>query len=747
MMADGVNQSPIFRLKRGDALALTLHNELTPTAEDVNAPPPQFCGAVVTTGSSTNIHFHGSHVPPECHKDEIVKTRINAGQNFTFGFTFPMSQPLGLLWYHPHASHSTVIQVDGGATGAFIVEGIESVQPAVGGLPEQILNFRSEHIRLGVTDMPGMPRPFMDVSLNFIPIQYPDYITPVMTIKPGEQQFWRVVNTMDGTFLAIEFRINGTAQPLVGVARDDVALGQGATAEMLTQTQWLLSPAGRIELIITGPVIGMTGDLYTADMTAANLLPSPERPLLHVIADINAPTPNKLAPAPATTELRYPEDLLKLTPAASRQLEFSEDGGMFTITPVGQPRLIFQDQTYPSINATQGTVEDWTLINPTGGAHHFHIHQMHFILIAANGVPVAPEEMQYYDTINVPKGENITVRLDLLGEFTVGVFVYHCHIFAHSDIGMMSLFQVLPAPTASSSAPTALSSIMPSSSHSFQQTMQPSSLVLPLSQMPSPMPSSLPSQLPTISPSVQPSILNTPMSPSVPAVPTSPPVSPLNQVKVLSIFQIYTGLVCDDFSSYYIKIAFYQSVAQVLSIDTSRLSLLGCSPEPGPGAGVVINYLAFYLNTTAPSISDMETLLKYSTSSNSLQSIFKQNLLSFAASSGDASLAAKADVLGVQDGTVSSVDNSPTLTPTQQPQIAITASIASSTESIGTDIIIIIAVAASVALLLLVLCICCISRKSIVEHHSSAPNYDAPDSSPGQRVSAANCIDGIDVYV
>jgi hypothetical protein len=42
-------------------------------------------------------------------------------------------------------------------------------------------------------------------------------------------------------------------------------------------------------------------------------------------------------------------------------------------------------------------VEDWTIQNPADENHEFHMHQIHFLLLAVNGVPVKPDQQQLYD--------------------------------------------------------------------------------------------------------------------------------------------------------------------------------------------------------------------------------------------------------------------------------------------------------------------------------------------------------------
>jgi FtsP/CotA-like multicopper oxidase with cupredoxin domain len=156
--------------------------------------------------------------------------------------------------------------------------------------------------------------------------------------------------------------------------------------------------------------------------------------------------------------------LASLTPTAARTLYFSEvlsdptdpnSPTNFFITVDGATPTLFDPNNPPAITTTQGSVEDWIIQNRAGENHEFHLHQIHFLLLAVNGVPVPPSQQQFYDTIQVPYWTgtgpypSVTVRADFRGP-DIGDFVYHCHILGHEDNGMMAIIRVLPGtpPTA-----------------------------------------------------------------------------------------------------------------------------------------------------------------------------------------------------------------------------------------------------------------------------------------------------------
>jgi FtsP/CotA-like multicopper oxidase with cupredoxin domain len=184
----------------------------------------------------------------------------------------------------------------------------------------------------------------------------------------------------------------------------------------------------------------------------------PQRPLA-VIRTVGQTSLTRIAAttfAPAGPQ-RF-ERLDQVVPSANRKLYFSEvlsdpnnpaSPTNFFITVDGATPRLFDANEPPAITTRQGSVEEWTIENRTGENHIFHIHQIHFLLEAVNGVPVPGDQKQLYDTYQLPYWSgsgpypSIKVRMDFRGP-DVGDFVYHCHILGHEDNGMMATIRVLP---------------------------------------------------------------------------------------------------------------------------------------------------------------------------------------------------------------------------------------------------------------------------------------------------------------
>jgi FtsP/CotA-like multicopper oxidase with cupredoxin domain len=497
-------ESPTLRAKPGDLVILTLKNDLKDlgpsSANSASAPALQqhmnmsaeggkqsdSCAAEMMARDSTNLHFHGLTVPPVCHQDDVLHTSIQPGDPpFEYRFRIPDNEPPGLYWYHPHIHGFTKEQVLGGASGALIVEGIERADSAVAGLPERVLVIRDQDL-LNPNAPPskwepvvpkmlfdrdgdaantgtGFGKPAKDLSINYVPVPYPDYPPARIEMKSEEQQLWRVVNASGITYLNLEVLFGHKPQLLGLVAMDGVPLNTvGLSRDFVDwQTHLGVPPGARVEFIVKGPAEGESGMLVTKTVdTGAGGENDPNRALATIAASNDAPEPSlHLESSPEPLPASSSPWLGSVAPVRTRRLYFSEklldpnnpnSATEFYITVEGQTPAPFDPKTgVPNIVVKQGTVEDWIIENRSSELHAFHIHQLHFLLLDYRGKPV--NEPFLRDTVNVPYYDgkaleypSVKLRMDFRDPNTVGDFVYHCHLLEHEDGGMMGMIRVEP---------------------------------------------------------------------------------------------------------------------------------------------------------------------------------------------------------------------------------------------------------------------------------------------------------------
>jgi FtsP/CotA-like multicopper oxidase with cupredoxin domain len=496
-------RSPTLRLHPGDLVVLGLRNELRPLAPagasaprmamagaHADAPPPGRRADPCTSGMmselSTNLHFHGMTMPPTCHQDEVLRTSIQPGDpRFEYRFRVPANEPPGLYWYHPHVHGFSAAQVLGGASGAIVVEGIERATAATAGLPERVLVIRDQDLlhpdappspsepvvpkmmidRDGdaANNGTGFGKPAKDLSINGVPVPWPDYPPARIEMRPGERQLWRVLNASSVTYLNLALLFGRAPQRLGIVAIDGVPLSHDGRAQdaVLWRDRIGVPPASRVEFIVTGPPADVPGLLVTRTVdTGQGGENDPNRALATVVARPDAAEPaSRLSSSPIPLPVSRLPWLGDVAPVRTRRLYFSEkltdpkdpnSATEFYITVDGQePKLFDPRAGVADIVTHQGDVEDWIIENRTSELHAFHIHQIHFLLLDWSGVPV--DEPFLRDTVNVPyfadrmmSYPSVRLRMDFRDPDSVGTFVYHCHLLEHEDGGMMGLVTVEP---------------------------------------------------------------------------------------------------------------------------------------------------------------------------------------------------------------------------------------------------------------------------------------------------------------
>jgi FtsP/CotA-like multicopper oxidase with cupredoxin domain len=338
--------------------------------------------------------------------------------------------------------------LNGGAAGALIVGGMEKLRPQVGGLPERVLIIRQQF----TNPNSWIAGPFQ-LTLNYEPAVYPTFPSPIIQMQPGVQEFWRVANASSQEFITLAVLFGKTPQQLQIIALDGVPV-----TTPYDTTSIVLPPAGRAEFVMTGPASGQSASLWQTGFNTGPIgNPNPAQELAVIQATAAAKEPPALPAAPKTPVAPRPQrfaGLSGLTPSTQRKIYFAEatNGSngptQFFITVDGQIPKVFSMSDPPAITTTVGAVEDWTVENRTGETHAFHIHQIHFLFEAVDGVAQPNPELR--DTVVVPAWSgtgpypNVTLRMDFRDPEIAGTFVFHCHVLDHEDAGMMAKIQVNP---------------------------------------------------------------------------------------------------------------------------------------------------------------------------------------------------------------------------------------------------------------------------------------------------------------
>ena len=473
---DGLPMGPTLELAAGDMLRLRLVNELPANTRQSSLEALNF-------QNSTNLHFHGLHVDPReirpgVFGDYVVDSAdagVRPGETRQHELLIPAHHMPGVHWYHPHLHGATTVQVASGMFGAILVRHLGDRFGA--GLRERVMFVHKTFVGPGKERIDGLNdamAPASDFLLN-------GAHQPTLVMRPGEVQKWHFVNA--DIFYPFSPVLDG--HTLWAYARDG-NLYQGrfraltpATASKPDNQNWPgndIFPGARHSIVVQA-----SHEPGTFLLRSHNPQSGRDEVVARVVVEgtpvqATLPTPQELpafeAYAPITDEElaraggRQRHLVLAIVPKTSPLLAPRPEGESWTAPPEdGTPALensVFATGSYeggalqlapyqsvltPTQTVALDAVEEWTLYNPNGYAHPFHIHVNDACVVRVNGEPVTPF---WADTLPVPTGSTATDpptfgTLTFRMRFTdfAGKFVWHCHALDHEDLGMMQLVEIV----------------------------------------------------------------------------------------------------------------------------------------------------------------------------------------------------------------------------------------------------------------------------------------------------------------
>ena len=391
---------PLLRVRLGDVMRITFRNNLP--------------------DDPSNLHYHGMAVSPRGNSDNVF-VHVHPGDEFAYEVRVPATgrQGPGLFWYHPHAHGVVAKQMLGGMSGGLVVDGSEKLFPILQGLPERF--FFIKHAELGEGNE--------IISIN-------GQLNPMVQVRPGEMQFWRIANI--GATLFIKFQIEG--MPLYVMATDGHPLSQPRK-----MSEFFLGPGERIDVIAIGPQAGEYVMRTISFPNEAWRKPDPPQQLATVVSAGSPPTR-----ADAEAEIlrqrvdgaRWIDEVRSTTIARRRRLEYSKTPDRHAFMIDGR----VMDESRVDQTVKLGDTEEWTVVNTDQQYHSFHIHQTAFLVTEINGVGQNEDSLR--DTFSVPPATDegpgiLKVVIPFTDTVIVGRFVYHCHAVDHEDKGMMGVVEVV----------------------------------------------------------------------------------------------------------------------------------------------------------------------------------------------------------------------------------------------------------------------------------------------------------------
>jgi FtsP/CotA-like multicopper oxidase with cupredoxin domain len=384
----GILPGPLIEARAGETLRLRFTNRL-----------PEV----------TNLHFHGLHVTPEGHGDNVWLS-IEPGETFTYELALPANEG-GLFWYHPHPHHRLAHQLWQGLAGPLLIRTPIDALPELADADERVIVLRDLTLENGVPSRHGLRD--WNAGRTGDLILANGAVRPVLEAQSG--LLWlRLINAANARYLLLAL---ADGRPFHLIATDGRFLEQP-----MAHTDLLLAPANRADILVQlgpGQPVQLVHKPYNR---GSRREPPRSEPLLTIVPPANAralPLPARLA-----TISRLSPDLA----ARRRKLTLA----------LPSLRAAPADICRAPICARLGEVELWEVVNPDTMDHTIHLHTWYFQVLSRNGRP--PRFPAWRDTINLRPGD----RVELLVPFQdfTGRTVYHCHIAEHGDIGMIGVIEV-----------------------------------------------------------------------------------------------------------------------------------------------------------------------------------------------------------------------------------------------------------------------------------------------------------------
>jgi FtsP/CotA-like multicopper oxidase with cupredoxin domain len=439
---------PVIRLRRGQRVRVRFSNLLD---------------------ERSIVHWHGLDVPELA--DGHPRLAIDGGAEYVYDFE--VTNRAGTYWYHPHPHMRTGSQVYHGLAGLLLVSDAE--EDAMG-LPS------------GDGELLCVLQDRRFDSRN--QLVYADDATGGMGAGRGRGRgmgagmgrgggMAQTMVMMNG-WLGDRMLVNGRIEPTYDVGRRTyrVRLLNGSNARIYklawsdgspmtviggdggllerprTQSAVTLAPAQRADLLLD-----LSGHASGADVRLQSLaFPAADAGRVGMMAETSAVPQG----APLTlmtlrvsnargSRFRAPDRLsthefreaasapVRRVPLTFMQMTWWIDGRVFDMTDVADVET-----------ADPGSTHIWEFVNapnPMGMvmAHPMHLHGPQFRVLSrragsGNALREGINDEGWTDTVLVLPGE--TVRVQVTFSRHPGLYLYHCHILEHEDMGMMRNFRI-----------------------------------------------------------------------------------------------------------------------------------------------------------------------------------------------------------------------------------------------------------------------------------------------------------------
>ena len=421
---------PTLIINKGDDVSVNVTNNLVDT---------------------TTMHWHGVHLPSEMDGGPHSKIAPNT----TWSPNWIGMDNASTMWYHPHLHHTTYKHVMMGVSGIIINrDPAESVLalPRTYGVDDIPLVLQTKVMTADHQIDTDLAHRNMDTMLLVNATRDAYFNAPAQLVR------FRILNGSAmrsfnvGLSNGADFWVIGSDGGLLTapVQVNDLVVSNGERYEIIVNLSGLEGTT--VDLMNFGTTIpsGVYGTATLGGMGGSSIPNYSNNPLngtdfTLLSLNVGESSMNSIFILP--TELVNIEVLSEFDVDENRNLDMSS----VVMGPNGSINGPFQINNSPfnmsEINEVVkiNNTEVWTINNQTQIAHPFHIHDVQFNIIEINGSTPPAHLQGWKDVVLVPGPMGSAKFITKFEDFTDAEipFMYHCHILAHEDEGMMGQFIVV----------------------------------------------------------------------------------------------------------------------------------------------------------------------------------------------------------------------------------------------------------------------------------------------------------------
>jgi len=408
---NGSIPAPTIRVKKGDTLRVHLKNALPMMGTNILGHHREM----------TNLHTHGLHVSPSGNSDNMM-VMLMSGETFDYEYDLSKQDAGTLNFYHPHIHGTVAEQYWSGLAGALVVEDDSTA-----------LSAYETHLMVikDITLSGGAPEPYTSM-MDYMhgkegdTVMVNGQVNPVLPIKPGQVQRWRIMNACNARFLKLG--LEGHTLQIIGTEG-------GLLDKPYPLSSILLSPGERLDVLVKANQKTKNYRLLALPYSRMGSMGSQQVTLMTL--SYKGSKTNDAVPSVINS------GAMRINPmiAKTERIELSMGQGKGYINGIS-----FTMENYYAIHSHLGTYEVWEIVNQSGMDHPFHQHVNGCQVLSITGGDASYASFltrtpAWKDVVIIPKWGSAKILVPVMDY--PGMAMFHCHIVEHEDIGMMGVWDIM----------------------------------------------------------------------------------------------------------------------------------------------------------------------------------------------------------------------------------------------------------------------------------------------------------------